>query len=74
MDKILKSYINRRGINGKSAIGKYVQTNATAMNNYIEQKQEIKNNYLSDKENQNQIEDIAEQIAKELKKIQSGLR
>lgn len=74
MNRIYENYINSRGINRTSAIGKYAQAQATAMDNYIGQKQEIQDNYFIDKENRNQIEDIAEQIAKEFEKIQNKLK
>lgn len=73
MNNILKHYINSRHINHTSAIGKYMQTKENdTTDNYIQQKQAIQDNYLSDKENQNQIDDIAERIVKAVDEIFGG--
>lgn len=70
MNRLYKNYINSRGINGTSALGRYAQTADNDIANcHLLQKQEIQNNYQSEQEEQKQIAKVAEKIVKKIDDI-----
>lgn len=73
MNRIYKNYINSRGINRTSAIGRYTQTaDNDNINCYELQKQEIKKQYHNEQEEQKQIDEMGKSITKKLDDIFKG--
>ena len=71
MNRLYKNYINSRGINGTSALGRYAQTADNDIANcYLLQKQEIQNKYQYEQEEQKMIDETAEKIIKKFKQLQ----
>lgn len=63
MNRLYKNYINSRGINETSALGRYAQTADNDIANcYLLQKQEIQNNYQSEQELEKYITKILDDI------------
>lgn len=73
MNRLYKNYINSRGINETSALGRYAQTADNDIANcYLLQKQEIQNNYQSEQEEQKRIDEMEKSITKKLDDIFQG--
>ena len=73
MNRIYRNYINSRGINGTSALGRYAQTaDNYIVNCYLLQKQGIQNQYQNEKEQQKQIDEMEKSITKKLDDIFQG--
>ena len=71
MNKIYRNYINSRGINETSALGRYAQTADNDIANcYLLQKPEIQNKYQYEQEEQKMIDETAEKIIKKFKQLQ----
>ena len=71
MNSLYKNYINSRGINETSALGRYAQTADNDIANcYLLQKQEIQNKYQYEQEEQKMIDETAEKIIKKFKQLQ----
>lgn len=71
MNRLYKNYINSRGINETSALGRYAQTADNDIANcYLLQKQEIQNKYQYEQEEQKMIDETAEKIIKKFKQLQ----
>ena len=71
MNRLYKNYINSRGINETSALGRYAQTADNDIANcYLLQKQEIQNKYQYEQEEQKMIDETAENIIKKFEQIQ----
>ena len=73
MNRLYKNYINSRGINGTSALGRYAQTADNDIANcYLLQKQEIQNKYQYEQEEQKMIDETAEKIIKKFEQLQKN--
>ena len=71
MNRLYKNYINSRGINETSALGRYAQTADNDIANcYLLQKQEIQNKYQYEQEKQKMIDETAEKIIKKFEQLQ----
>ena len=71
MNRLYKNYINSRGINETSALGRYAQTADNDIANcYLLQKQEIQNKYQYEQEEQKMIDETAEKIIKKFEQLQ----
>ena len=71
MNRLYKNYINSRGINGTSSLGRYAQTADNDIANcYLLQKQEIQNKYQYEQEEQKMIDETAEKIIKKFEQLQ----
>ena len=71
MNRLYKNYINSRGINGTSALGRYAQTADNDIANCcLLQKQEIQNKYQYEQEEQKMIDETAEKIIKKFEQLQ----
>lgn len=73
MNRLYKNYINSRGINETSALGRYAQTADNDIANcYLLQKQEIQNKYQYEQEEQKMIDETAEKIIKKFEQLQKN--
>ena len=70
MNKIYKSYAERRGNKNTSAFVRYMQTEKQSVSdNYIQQKNEIRANYLYGQAEKEMIDNIANEIVKAVDEV-----